>query len=70
MKVEAGLRGRREKGGKLWKKVRTREDLEFVIEEYEEMLKKEVEGSRGSRKWKRGRKKWWNDAGGGGIQEV
>jgi len=57
MKMEAGLRGREEEGERLWKEVRTREELEFMVGEYEEMLKKGVEESRGSRKWKRGRKK-------------
>jgi len=60
MKMEAGLRGREEEGKGLWKRVRTREELECMVEKYEELLVKEVEGSRGSRKWKKGRKKWWN----------
>jgi len=61
MKVEAGLRGRKEEGEKLWEEVRTRESLELMVEKFEEVLKGEVEGNRGSRKWKRGRKKWWNE---------
>jgi len=61
-KFESGLRLREEE----WLRemgvgeVRTREVLEEWVEKWEKMLMEEVEKSRGRRRWKRGKKKWWN----------
>ena len=39
---------------------RSRMELEEVVERFEGCLKEKVEGCRGRRRWKDGKKKWWN----------
>jgi len=40
--------------------VKTREVLEDWVERWERILVEEVEKSRGRRRWRKGKKKWWN----------
>jgi len=60
VRMETSLRGREEEGRRRWRKVRKRKDLEGLVRDWEKVVMEEVEGNKGSGKWKTGKKRWWN----------